>query len=66
MSAMFDVVALARGLAEIASATTDASTARRLMEVVDRLLTAAGLPDDPRGGGPPPGLALPELGYEMA
>jgi hypothetical protein len=44
MSDKFDVVELARELAKIASATKDQETARRLMELVERLLNAAGLP----------------------
>ncbi len=47
-----DIVNLAEELAEIASLTTDPEAARRLMQVVKRLLAAAGLPrDDDCGGG---------------
>jgi hypothetical protein len=50
MSDKADSVSLARELAHIASTTTDPETARQLMELVDRLLTQAGLP--PRTGRP--------------
>jgi hypothetical protein len=43
---------LADELAAIAKSTTDPETARRLTEVVKRLLEAAGLP--PGGGDTPP------------
>lgn len=43
-----DPMELARELARIASTTTDEETGRRLMEIVERILQAAGLP---RGGG---------------
>jgi hypothetical protein len=44
---------LARALAEIASQTTDATTARRLMALVHQLMTNAGVPpsSDPPSGG---------------
>jgi len=55
MTGETDVVELARELAEIARTTIDPDTARLLMEVVDRLLTEAGLPPDGgAGGGEPP------------
>ena len=44
MSAGFDPVEIASALAEIASRTDEPETARQLMELVNRLLTAAGLP----------------------
>ena len=52
MSGTIDTLALAHELAEIARTTTDAETGRRLIELVNRLLVAAGLPpDDAEGGG---------------
>jgi hypothetical protein len=48
------IVHLADKLAEIARATTDPETARRLMQLVIRLLEQAGLPtEDDEGGGEP-------------
>jgi hypothetical protein len=44
MSTGFDAVEIANAIAEIASKTQEPETARRLMELVDRLLTQAGLP----------------------
>ena len=44
MSTGFDPVEIANTIAEIASKTQEPETARRLMELVNRLLTAAGLP----------------------
>ena len=38
---------LARALAEIASQTTDANTAQRLMALVHQLMTDAGVPPSP-------------------
>jgi hypothetical protein len=43
----FDPITIADTLAEIASTTTDSETARQLMELVDRVLTGAGLPPEP-------------------
>jgi hypothetical protein len=52
MALRIDLVDLASEVAEIARATTDAGTAVRLMELVNRLLTEAGLPEeDAEGGG---------------
>ena len=64
MAPYIDLVDLAGEITEIATATTDAETARRLLELVDRLLTAAGFPG---GGDLPPGplhgaqVDLPEI-----
>jgi hypothetical protein len=44
MAYTFDVVELACEIAEIASATRDPETGRRLVRLADQLLTAAGLP----------------------
>jgi hypothetical protein len=44
MSEKVDIVNLAHELAEIASTTSDPETGRRLMEVVEKILRAAGLP----------------------
>jgi hypothetical protein len=44
MSDKIDVLALAHEIAEIAGKTKDVDTGRRLMELVERLLRAAGLP----------------------
>ena len=46
-----DPVAIADALAAIASRTQEPETARQLMELIDHLLTAAGLPpeDHPAG-----------------
>jgi hypothetical protein len=56
MNGPIDIVDLAEELARIAAATTDRETARRLMEIVERLLGAAGMSRDgePGGGEPPP------------
>jgi hypothetical protein len=48
MSDPIDVVELARELARIASTTHDRETARLLLEVIERLLGAAGLPGGER------------------
>ena len=55
---------LADEIAEIARATTDPEAARRLTELVERLLEAAGLPpeEDGRGDAPPSGQ-VSELEY---
>ena len=44
MAYAFDVVQLACEIAEIASTTEDPETGRRLVNLADQLLTAAGLP----------------------
>jgi len=44
MTDIIDVVELAHELTRIASATRDPDTGRQLMEVVERILRAAGLP----------------------
>jgi hypothetical protein len=44
MSDKIDVVALAHELTKIASTTSDPDTGRQLMEVVERILRAMGLP----------------------
>ena len=44
MAAITNLAELARALAEIASQTADADTAKRLMALVDRLMTEAGVP----------------------
>ncbi|HEY1934354.1 MAG TPA: hypothetical protein VGG99_20285 [Acetobacteraceae bacterium] len=50
-----DRLELAHKLAEIARTTRDAATGTRLLELVNRLLADAGLPDDDDiGGGEPP------------
>jgi hypothetical protein len=50
-----DLVELADELVEIARKTSDPETGYLLLEVVHRLLTAAGLPrDDETGGGDSP------------
>ena len=46
-----DPVDLANEIAEIASTTNDSEIGRRLVELVKRLLEAAGLPDNDKGGG---------------
>jgi len=46
-----DLLALATELADIARMTTDAGTGLRLVRLVDRMLTEAGLPLDCGGGG---------------
>jgi hypothetical protein len=53
----FDPWDLADSLAEIARTTTDSATGLRLMQLVVRLLEAAGLPPEDAGGGdlPPSG-----------
>ena len=47
MKNITDPAELARILAEIASSTSDNGTAIRLLELVNELLKAAGLGDDP-------------------
>ena len=47
MANISDAIELAEVLAAIASRTQEAHTGRELMELVDRLLTAAGLPLKP-------------------
>ncbi|HTI79815.1 MAG TPA: hypothetical protein VL614_05130 [Acetobacteraceae bacterium] len=54
MTGAEDFVELARELASIASATTDPAAARRLVEIVERLLSEAGLPPGEQGGGETP------------
>jgi hypothetical protein len=44
VAAITNLAELARALAEIASQTADADTAKRLMALVDRLMTEAGVP----------------------
>ncbi len=44
MSTGFDPVEIANAIAKIASETQEPETARQLMELVNRLLTQAGLP----------------------
>jgi len=44
MTDKIDVVELAHALTRIASTTSDPETGRQLMEVVERILSAAGLP----------------------
>ena len=44
MGNSINVIELARAIAEIASQTRDSDTAVQLVEMVDRLLTKAGLP----------------------
>ena len=45
-----DPIVIADALAEIASRTREPETARRLLELVEHLLTGAGLPpEDPAG-----------------
>jgi hypothetical protein len=44
MTKRIDVVELAHELSKIASTTSDPATGRQLMEVVERILRAAGLP----------------------
>jgi len=66
MSGPEDLIELARELARLASTTTDPVTARRLVEIVERLLTEAGLPPDEHGGGEPPTGWLPGSDREAA
>ena len=66
MSGAEDFVELARELASIASATTDPATARRLIEIVERLLAEAGLPPGEQGGGDTPAGWLSEPVCEAA
>jgi hypothetical protein len=51
MTSQIDLTELAREIAEIARTTLDPATAARLLELADRLLTAAGLPDDGKASG---------------
>jgi hypothetical protein len=44
MTVKIDGVELAHELAEIASTTSDPNTGRQLMEIVERIMRAAGLP----------------------
>jgi hypothetical protein len=44
MADKIDIVKLARELAKIASSTSDPDTGRQLMEVVEMLMRAVGLP----------------------
>lgn len=44
MTYLIDVAELARDLAKIAGATSDPETGRQLMEIVERLHQALGLP----------------------
>lgn len=46
MTDTIDVVELAHELAKIASETSDPEIGRQVMEVVERILRAAGLPPD--------------------
>jgi len=48
MEQAIDVVELAGTLAEIASTTGEQDTAAKILDVVDRLLTKAGLPPAPK------------------
>ena len=50
MANALDFAELVRALAEIASQTTDANTAQRLMTLVHQLMTDAGVPPDPSPG----------------
>jgi hypothetical protein len=54
MQTDFDPIELAHALAEIACGTQEVKTARRLMELVDQLLTVAGLPAPAQGQRPAP------------
>jgi hypothetical protein len=58
MSHRSDIVDLASEIADIARSTTDAETGLRLMRLVHRLLTEAGLDPEPGQDGPSAG-ALP-------
>ena len=56
MTPQIDRVELASEIADIARTTTDPETARRLLQLADRLLSEAGLPGAGHGGGDlPPG-----------
>ncbi|HEY7581085.1 MAG TPA: hypothetical protein VH855_26115 [Acetobacteraceae bacterium] len=58
----FSITDLADEMAEIARATTDPETARRLMQLVVRLLEQAGLPpEDDEGGGESPSCWISDL-----
>ena len=58
MVSRIDLLQLAAEITEIAAATSERETARRLLELVDQLLSRAGLPDASEGGGGPPPGAL--------
>ena len=47
MTELYDVIELAERLASIASRTNEPEIGRELMQIVDRLLTEAGLPELP-------------------
>ncbi len=66
MSGEEDFVELARELASLASTTSDPVTARRLMDIVERLLGEAGLPPCEHGGGDTPTGWLSEPMCESA
>lgn len=66
MSDKTDIVELAEELAELARTTRDAQTGLRLMKIVDRLLTEAGLPEAEEGGGMPPSRGRSEPVCEPA
>ncbi len=66
MGDLMDIVDLATELARIASKTTDPAAARRLMAIVRRLLSEAGLPHDDDGGGEAPTGSLSEPACEAA
>jgi hypothetical protein len=51
---MIDLIELAFAMAKIASESREPDIAMALLELVDRLLTEAGLPPAPTGGDPPP------------
>ena len=48
METDFDQIQLADALAQIASRTHEDDTGRQLMELVDHIVTQAGLPKSPR------------------
>jgi hypothetical protein len=47
MTELYDTVELAERIARIASQTNEPEIGRELMQIVDRLLTKAGLPELP-------------------
>jgi len=51
MTTSVDLMEVARELGEIAAASSDPETGRRLVNLVNRLLTAAGLPPDEEASG---------------
>jgi hypothetical protein len=67
MTLRIDPAELAGEIADIARTTTDAETARSLLELAGRLLSEAGLPGGQGGGDLPPGpvhatqVELPEF-----